>query len=182
VRASLALSSIGTPRSPRGTQLPQISVGVSVLSRCQAILAKESPMRLASVLVVLAACTSSSSKTVPDAAISTDGGAALDGGSAVTCSTTIASYCASHACSRTLDDAKQNRDLCPAVLTPCSDYDLVKTTSIDTSTTYYYLHAVLVAIQHRAQPMPAACLAGPTAFVPPACGDQSQTLPVCITH
>lgn len=137
-------------------------------------------MRLPSFLVLLVACSSSSSSPsgTLDAAGGGDGGG-VDGPGALTCGTTIASYCSANACQLSLDGAKQDKTLCPASLTPCGDYDVVVKGGLDTRTTYYYFQTRLVAVGHAVLPMPTTCVAGPSTFSPPTCTQPSQTLPAC---
>jgi hypothetical protein len=143
-------------------------------------------MRPFGLLILLAACSSSSSRSTgsPDGGASdgsgaSDGGSASDGGGALTCGTTIPSYCTANRCDPTIDLAKQDRMLCPASLTPCGDYDLIVQGSIDTTTSYYYFQGNLLAVDHTLLPGRASCVAGPSTFTPPSCTGTSQTLPAC---
>ena len=141
-------------------------------------------MRPASFLVsvFVLACSSSSSRS-PDAGAPGDadggGGGTIDGGGALSCGTTLTSYCTANSCPHSLDGAKQDPSLCPASLTPCGDNDVITKINLDTNTTYYYLRGALVAVGHRTFPRAATCLAGPSTFTPPTCSQPSQTLPAC---
>lgn len=132
-------------------------------------------MRLCGLLIgswiALAACSSSSSSI-------TDGGVISDGAGALTCGSTVADYCRS-GCQATLAGAKQDKTLCPASLLSCGDWDLIFKTAVDTSTTYYYFQGNLLAVGHTLLPGKTSCVAGPSTFTPPSCTGTSQTLPAC---
>lgn len=129
-------------------------------------------MRPLGLLIVLAACSSSSSSA-------TDGSVISDGAGALTCGSTVATYCTANACQMTLAGAQQDKTLCPASLTPCGDYDVIVKGNIDTTTTYYYFQGNLLAIGHTLLPGKASCVAGPSTFTPPTCTGMSQALPAC---
>jgi hypothetical protein len=129
-------------------------------------------MRLPGLLIILAACSSSSSTI-------TDGGVISDGAGALSCGSTVAAYCGASGCQTTLAGAKQDKTLCPASLVSCGDYDLVLKTAVDTSTTYYYFQGNLLAVSRALLPGKNSCLAGPSTFTPPSCSGTSQTLPAC---
>lgn len=143
-------------------------------------------MRPASFLVsvFVLACSSSSSRSPDAGATGGDdgggGGGTIDGGGALSCGTTLTSYCTANSCPHSLDGAKQDPSLCPASLTPCGDNDVITKINLDTNTTYYYLRGALVAVGHRTFPRAATCLAGPSTFTPPTCSQPSQTLPACM--
>jgi hypothetical protein len=123
-------------------------------------------------LIAPAACSSSSSSL-------SDGGVISDGAGAMTCGSTVAAYCTANACQTTLAGAQQDKMLCPASLTPCGDYAVIIKSAIDTSTTYYYFQGNLLAVSHSLLPGKTTCLAGPPTFTPPSCTGMSQTLPAC---
>lgn len=129
-------------------------------------------MRRCGLLIILAACSSSSSSI-------TDGSVISDGAGALTCGSTVAAYCGASGCQTTLAGAKQDKSLCPASLTPCGDYDLVLKAAVDTATTYYYFQGNLLAVGRTLLPGKNSCVAGPSTFTPPSCQGMSQTLPAC---
>lgn len=133
-------------------------------------------MRLPGLLIgsflASAACSSSSSSI-------TDGGVISDGAGALSCGSTVAAYCGASGCQTTLTSAKQDKTLCPASLVSCGDYDLILKTAVDTSTTYYYFQGNLLAVGRAILPGKNTCLAGPSTFTPPSCSGTSQTLPAC---
>ncbi|HEU4735316.1 MAG TPA: hypothetical protein VFT22_45810 [Kofleriaceae bacterium] len=124
------------------------------------------------MLVCLAACGSSAAGLAPDASTNPDGGA-------LTCGTTIASFCGAHPCDRTLTDAAQDKALCPASLFTCGGYDVVIEGGLDTSTRYYYQGDQLIAIDHTSLPLLRTCTAGPARFEVPSCASPGQRLPAC---
>jgi hypothetical protein len=129
-------------------------------------------MKLLGLVILLAACSSSSSRA-SDASIPSDGSGAL------TCGTTIADYCAANPCDQTLAAAQQDKSLCPASQNVCDSYTVVTRPSVDTSMSLYYLADQLVAIDHTLLPGHRTCTAGPSTFSPPTCGPGGQQLPAC---
>src|SRR5262249_7283777 len=86
-------------------------------------------MRFAIPCILLAACSSSTSRVSDGGSPGDDGSSpGDDAGSALSCGITLAAYCTSNppnACDQTVDGAKQDKTLCPATLVPCGDYALV---------------------------------------------------------
>ncbi|HEX7843440.1 MAG TPA: hypothetical protein VF469_38470 [Kofleriaceae bacterium] len=129
-------------------------------------------MRFLGVAIALAAC-SSSAPGGPDATTSSDGAAAL------TCGTSVASYCMASRCDPTLAAAEQDKTLCPASLAVCGSYTVITQAGIDTATSLYYMGDQLVAIDHTLLPGRVTCTAGPSTFSPPSCGPGATQLPAC---
>jgi hypothetical protein len=127
-----------------------------------------------------AACSSGSSRS-PDGGPGDGGpgdGSPGDGGT-LTCAMTVAAYCNVAGCKTALADARQDRALCPASITPCGEFDVIVKSQIDTSTSYFYFRGQLLAVDHTLLPGRASCIAGPSTFTPPTCTQPSQTLPAC---
>jgi len=97
----------------------------------------------------------------------------------MTCSTSVADYCASNSCDQTLDAAKQDKNLCPATITRCGRYEVIAKGSIDTVMRWYYRDGQLVAISNEVVPSRYFCLAGPGTFDAPHCTGTGQSLPAC---
>ena len=97
----------------------------------------------------------------------------------MTCSTTVADYCASNSCDQTLAAAEQDKNLCPASLVRCGEYEVVTKGSIDVITRWYYRSGTLVAISSEVVPSRYTCLAGPSTFDAPQCSGSGQSLPAC---
>ena len=136
-------------------------------------------MRSWSLTILLAACTSNAAdpsdpSNPSDPSVETV---------AMTCSTSVASYCAANGCDRTLAEAEKDRALCPASVMTCGAFDVVMTAGIDTMTSFYYKDGELIAIGHAVLPRRHDCLAGPATFSAPLpstqCATTSRTLPVC---
>jgi hypothetical protein len=126
-------------------------------------------------LLLLAACSSSASSSVSDATTNPP-----DGAAGLTCGSTIAAYCGSNTCEQSLAAAKLDHSLCPASLNTCGSFQVITKSALDTATVYYYQSDQLVAIDHFLLPAHHTCLAGPSSFVEPTCGNTSQTLPACM--
>ena len=127
-------------------------------------------MRSFSLLVLVAACASKSpapSDPPSQPPIS------------LTCSTSVADYCASNTCDQTLAAAEQDKNLCPATLDRCGEYQVVVKGSIDVITRWYYRSGNLVAITSEVVPGRYTCLAGSGTFDAPRCAGSGQTLPAC---
>ncbi|HEX2686863.1 MAG TPA: hypothetical protein VHN14_09600 [Kofleriaceae bacterium] len=77
--------------------------------------------------------------------------------------------------------AKQDKNLCPASLIRCGDYDVILQGSVDTATNYYYQAGQLVAIDHIVFPNRHTCLAGPAMFSATRCATTNRPLPACIS-
>jgi hypothetical protein len=129
-------------------------------------------MRFVSLVIFVAACSSSSPGSA-DATTPSDGAAAL------TCGTSLASYCATARCDPTLAAAEQDKTLCPASLTACGSYTVITQIGIDTSISLYYMSDQLVAIDHTLLPGRRICAAGPSMFSPPSCPPGGTQLPAC---
>jgi hypothetical protein len=132
-------------------------------------------MRTLGLFLLLAGCSSSASSNTLDASTLPP-----DGAVGLTCSTTIAAYCGSNSCDQSLAAAKQDHSLCPASLNTCGSFEVIIKSALDTATVYYYQGDQLVAIDHFLLPAHHTCVAGPSSFVEPACGNTSQTLPACM--
>jgi len=123
--------------------------------------------------IALAACTPTNPRLNDiDASAGPDG-------ATLTCSTQLTDYCTKNLCDRPLVQAKQDRNLCPASIATCGQYDLITRTATDTLQTHYYLGGQLYAVDQVTLPSTRACLAGPNPFTLPGCDAQSQTLPAC---
>jgi hypothetical protein len=134
-----------------------------------AAIAKAIAMRICSLLIFLTACTAYASNQ-PDPS---------NQPVRLTCTNSVAHYCATNSCNRTLAAAKQDKILCPATLTRCGRYEVVGHSSVDVLTRWYYQAGQLVAITSRIFPGHYVCLAGPTTFVAPPCAGPAHTLPAC---
>ncbi len=97
---------------------------------------------------------------------------------ALACSTSVADYCASNNCDQSLAAAEQDKNLCPATLTRCGEYDVVKGGS-NVITHWYYRSGNLAAITREVVPNRYTCLAGPSTFHATCCAGSGQTLPAC---
>jgi hypothetical protein len=124
-----------------------------------------------SLILALAACSSGSSSPSVDSST----GETIR----LTCSSSIAEYCATAHCDLELAVAKQDRSLCPASLIRCNDYDVILRSSVDTSTNYYYQGGQLVAIEFIRYPGQYSCTAGPAMFDAQHCATTDQPLPAC---
>jgi hypothetical protein len=96
----------------------------------------------------------------------------------VACRTSVADYCAANVCDRTLAAAEQDRSLCPATITACSDITAIAQSRSDTAALWYYQGGSLVAIVRPLSPG-YMCLAGPDVFVIPPCPLSGQSSPAC---
>jgi hypothetical protein len=123
-------------------------------------------------LASLLACSSGS----PDTSATVDSNLET---TPLTCSSSVADFCATAPCDRDLAVAKQDPSLCPASLIHCGDYDVILKGSADTATNYYYQGDQLVAVEHIVFPSQFDCLAGPAMFNAPECATTNQPLPAC---
>ena len=123
-------------------------------------------MRTYSLLIFLTACTAHASNQ-PNQPVR------------LTCTNSIATYCATNNCNQTLAVAEQDKSLCPATLTRCGKYEVVGKNSVDVLTRWYYQAGQLVAITSQIFPSWYFCLAGPTTFNAPPCAAPARTLPAC---
>lgn len=98
---------------------------------------------------------------------------------ALTCGTSVASYCMASRCDPTLAAAEQDKALCPASLEVCGSYTVITQAGIDTATSLYYMGDQLVAIDHTLLPGRRSCTAGPSTFSPPSCDPGGTQLPAC---
>jgi hypothetical protein len=130
-------------------------------------------MRSYSLLFFLAACASKS--PAPTNPPSDPAGQPIS----LTCSTSVTDYCASNSCDQSLAAAEQDKNLCPATLARCGEYQVVVKGSIDVITRWYYRSGNLVAITSEVVPGRYTCLAGSGTFNAPHCADSGQTLPAC---
>jgi hypothetical protein len=131
-------------------------------------------MRTLSLVVLLAACSSSASdSTTTDATVETI---------AMNCSTAVTDFCKSTACDQTLAAAEKNMALCPASEITCGGFNVILRVEAGTPTTYYYQGGTLVAVAHPSQPGGAACLGGPTTFSAPKCVTAGRSLPACASN
>jgi hypothetical protein len=127
-------------------------------------------MRTLSLVVLLAACSSSSDSVTVDATIETI---------AMNCSTAVADFCKSTACDQTLAAAEKDMALCPASEITCGGFNVILRVEAGVPTTYYYQSGQLVAVAHPSQPGGAACLGGPATFSAPKCVTAGRSLPAC---
>ena len=125
-------------------------------------------MRALSLVVLFAACTSSSQSG--DDTVETI---------SMSCSTGVTDYCKTNACDQSLADAVKDTALCPASQISCGGFTVILRTEAGTVTTLYYQGDSLVAIAHPSLPGGPACLAGPASFSAQRCAGAGKNLTVC---
>ena len=100
----------------------------------------------------------------------------------VTCDVRIDDFCQIHGCDRSLDQAKQDKDLCDAGphTMHCGDYDMIITSggNGNNSTFYYQAYELVALAGYEAEGF--RCAAGPTSFDAPFCRIAGDLLPVCL--
>jgi len=126
-------------------------------------------MRTLSLIVLLAACSSSSTPSA-DATIETI---------SMTCSTDVTAYCNANPCIKSLAIAEKDASLCPASEITCGNYQIILKADAGTLTTFYYQGGQLVAIAQPSLASGAACMAGPASFTAPKCVTTGRSLPAC---
>ena len=127
-------------------------------------------MRTLSLIVLLAACSSSSDPPVTDATIETI---------AMTCNTDVTAYCSSNPCVTTYSAAEKDATLCPASSIACGGFQVILKAEATKITTFYYQGGQLVAIANPSLATGAACVAGPASFSAPKCVTGGRALPAC---
>lgn len=97
------------------------------------------------------------------------------------CTATVAEYCGTASCDRTLEAAQHDKDLCtpgaPSMLVACGGYAVVLRGSLTTSPQLFYSDGNLVAIVNRVDVIPGDCSAGPLVFLAPQC-PRSERMPL----
>ena len=93
-------------------------------------------MRTLSLIVLLAACSSSSPPSA-DATIETI---------SMTCNTDVTAYCNANPCIKSLAIAEKDASLCPASEITCGNFQVILKSDAGTLTTFYYQSGQLVAI------------------------------------
>jgi hypothetical protein len=126
-------------------------------------------MRTLSLIVLLAACSSSSPPTA-DATIEFI---------AMTCNTDVTAYCDSNPCVKSLAAAEKDATLCPASEITCGSYQVILKADAGKLTTFYYQGGQLAAIANPSLSTGAACVAGPASFSAPKCVTAGRSLPAC---
>jgi hypothetical protein len=129
-------------------------------------------MRTLSLIVLLAACSSSSSPPSVDATIETI---------SMTCSTDVTAYCNANPCVKSLSAAEKDMSLCPASEITCGGFQVILKSDAGTLTTFYYQGGQLVAVAHPSLSTGATCLGGPASFNAPKCVTAGRSLPACTT-
>jgi hypothetical protein len=127
-------------------------------------------MRTLSLIVLLAACSSSSDPPTSDATIETI---------AMTCNTDVTAYCNANPCIKSLDAAEKDATLCPASQISCGGFQVILKADSTKITTFYYQGGNLVAIANPSLASGAACVAGPASFSAPKCATGGRALPAC---
>ena len=126
-------------------------------------------MRTLSLVVLLAACSSSSPPSA-DATVETI---------SMTCNTDVTAYCNANPCIKSLAIAEKDASLCPASEITCGNFQVILKSDAGTLTTFYYQSGQLVAIAQPSLATGAACMAGPTSFSAPKCVTTGRSLPAC---
>jgi hypothetical protein len=93
----------------------------------------------------------------------------------VSCPISLDAYCAQSQCDRTLDEARQDPQLCGANLQQCGRSFLVKLQN----RTLYYQESDLVARVDGLVPGPTSCVTGPATFEVIRCATPESPLQSC---
>jgi len=132
-------------------------------------------MRSFSLVILLAACSSSSPSTGDDEPVIET--------TQMICTTSVQDYCAANSCSQTFSLAEQDKRLCPATEMVCGDFSIVMKSGTSTVTNFFYQGGQLVAVELTGAPTRHDCLAGPASFTAQHCASVvGQKTPACVTE